>query len=101
MDDDIMNRFNFTDGSEEEEVRNNKSIKLVPGLPKNSLIRSNNAVGMSCIPHLGQYGDEYQWIHPTMSMRCFPMDINHKKRIIFNLLPSLFVYFQDSEGNMN
>jgi hypothetical protein len=60
MDEDIMNRFNFSDNSDLlNEEKNKKDIKSVPGLPKYSLIRQNSCLGMSCIPHLGQYGDEY------------------------------------------
>jgi hypothetical protein len=54
MDEDIMNRFNFSDNSDLlNEEKNKKDIKSVPGLPKYSLIRQNSCLGMSCIPHLG------------------------------------------------
>ena len=95
MDEDIINRFNFTDLTvlENEDIKHKNDLKNVPGLPKISQIKLNSCLGQNCIPNLGQYGDEYQWINPTMSMRCFPMDNNQKKKMVLNLLPNDFVFF--------
>lgn len=93
--DDFLNKFNFT-GDEKDE-----KAKTVPYLPKYSQVRANQSLGLSCIPHLGQYGDEYQWLMPCMTMNCFPQDKGHLKKLVLNLLPQDFVQFADNEGTYN
>ena len=70
----------------------------VPNLPRYSQIRVNQSLAMSCIPHLGQYGDDYHWLMPCMAMNCFPQDKSHLRKLVLNLLPQDFVHFADSEG---
>jgi hypothetical protein len=48
--DDILNKFNFEPGD-----------KSIPGLPKKSQVKIQEALGMGCVPQFGQYGDEYKW----------------------------------------
>ena len=94
MDEDFLNKFNFT--ADEEAGK-----KAVPHLPKHSQVRINQSLGMNCIPHLGQYGDEYQWLVPCMTMMCFPQDKNHLRKLVLKLLPQEFVHFADNEGVYN
>lgn len=60
MMEDVFNKFNY----EFEE-----GFDFIPDDPQ---IKNQEVLGLSCIPQLGQYGDEYHWLTPTMVMRCFP-----------------------------
>ena len=81
--DDIFNKFNFVSESKVE----------------NGQIAMNHSLGMSCIPQLGQYGDEYQWLQPCLAIKSLAGDKEHMRSLVYKLLPINFVEFQDSHEN--
>ena len=89
MMEDVLNKFNF----DSEENLN--------FLPEDCKLQVQQSLGLACIPQLGQYGDEYQWLQPCMAMRCFPTTNQQKRNFVYNLLPQEFVEFQDKNPNHN
>ena len=69
------------------------------GLPRDAQVGVNAALGMSCIPHLGQYAEEYNWLQPSMTMRCFPTREDAENKFVLDLLPANMVEFEDNNGN--
>lgn len=60
------------DANMQEDVFNNFNFVQEHGLVLGSQISTNACLDQICIPHLGQYGNDYDWLHPCMAIRSRP-----------------------------
>lgn len=83
MQEDIFNKFNFI---EEDNI-------------VGSQIPTNQCLDLSAIPHLGQYGNEYEWLTPCMAVKCEPRNRDQQRTLIYNVLPTAHIEWFDDNGN--